>query len=49
MDLDVAVDLVRGAVFARYVSGFGGKQGFVDGVMDVVWRRIEGIKDGSEV
>ena len=49
VDLDVVVDLVWGAVFARYVSGVGGEEGFVDGVMDVVWQGIEGIKDESEV
>ena len=49
VDLDVAVDLVWGAVFARYVSGVGGEEGFVDGVVDAVWRGVEGIRDGSEV
>lgn len=49
VDLDAVVDLVWGAVFARYVSGVGGEEGFVDGVVDAVWRGVEGIRDGSEV
>ena len=49
VDLGVVLDLVWGAAFARYVSGVGGEEGFVDGVMDAVWRGIEGTKDESEV
>jgi len=48
VDLDVAVDVVWGAAFARYVSGVRDETDFVDGVVDAVWRGVEGIRDGSE-
>ncbi len=40
VDLDVVVDQLWGAVFARYVSGIGGEGRLVDGVMDSLWRGI---------
>ena len=49
IDLDVVVDLLWGASFARYVSGGGAEDGLADAVVDAVWRGIEGIRDESEV
>ena len=49
VNLDIAVELFWGAVFAKYMSGVDGEEGFVDGVMDVMLPAIDGIPDGSEV
>ena len=49
VDLDIIVDLLWGAVFARYMSGAGDEDEFIGGVLDVVLRGIERPGGGSEV